>query len=67
MKLKLYVWPEFEPDRENGIAFAIAHSITEAREIIVEKYGRFDRWGTVNIYPLSQKIGFVVQGGWVVR
>jgi hypothetical protein len=63
MKLKLYVWPEFEPDRENGIAFAIAKSKTEARKIIEKKYGNFDKWGTCNIYPLTLKIGFAVQGG----
>ena len=33
-KLSLYVWPDFQSDYYSGIAFALAHDVDEARELI---------------------------------
>jgi len=40
-KLKLYVWEDVLSDYSSGLAVALAHSVEEARRLIVEKIGAF--------------------------
>ena len=63
-KLKLFVFTEFEPYYTDGLAFAIAESEKEARELI--KAGRSytpDNWGNLRIYPLTEKVAYSISGG----
>ncbi len=65
MVKKLYVWTDFNPDWTSGLAFAIADSEEQAREIILKKRsGRepYD-WGDLQIHSLKSNIGFCVSGG----
>lgn len=64
-KLKLYVWTDFCSDYTPGLAFAIAKSEEEAREMIKEErpYVRASDWGELTIYPLTKKVAFSVYGG----
>lgn len=63
--LKLYVWEDVLNDYTSGIAFALAESIEQAREIIREKglsdYGMKD----LDSGPLvvDQPEGFYLYGG----
>ena len=61
--LKLYVWDDFNPDWTSGLAFAIATSEKEAKELILkERYDPTD-WGTLTVHSLSKKIARSVSGG----
>lgn len=65
-KLKLYVWPNFVPDYSVGLAFAIAESEKEAKEMIEEKSGyhyKNDEWGNVEVKTMTRKIARYVAGG----
>lgn len=63
-KLKLFVWPAFNPDWSDGLAFAIAYDETEARKIILKKRGLgVCEWGDVFIHRLDRKIAYFVSGG----
>jgi len=63
-KLKLYVWPDFKPDYYSGLAFAIAETIEEAQELIIEEGVGDDTsdWGYIVEYPVNQKIAFYREG-----
>ena len=63
--MQLFVWDNFCPDYTSGLAFAIAETVEEARDLIVKEYGDepFD-WGTLTIYDnLNQHIARAVSGG----
>ena len=61
--MKLFVWDEFAPDYSDGLAFAIAESETQARELIVDKHGYPpDVWGNVQVFELNNPIAFCVSG-----
>ena len=60
-KLKLYVWTEFSPDWTDGLAFAIAESEEEARELVIKAYGVVYTWGKVAVRPL-EKGAYAVSG-----
>ena len=66
MKNKLYVWPEFEPDYAEGLAFAIAPTLEEAKAMIIKECGGEmfapDNWGDLEIRNLS-KCAYCVPGG----
>lgn len=67
-ELKLYVWDDFAPGYYDGLAFAIATSEEEAKDIIISNMGgyiplKWSRWNICKIYPLTQKIGFGITGG----
>ena len=63
-KLKLYVFEAFQPDYTNGLAFAIAHSESEALKIIEKKQGFpvYEK-GTVSVHRLDRKVAYCVSGG----
>ena len=62
-KLKLYVWDEWAPSYSGGLAFAIAESEKEAKELIIEECYDPDEWGELYTYELDQKVVFTVSGG----
>ena len=63
-KLRLFVWTDFSPDYTSGIAFAIAHDETDAREQIAEYHGyNPSDWGDLEIHPLNTRIARAVSGG----
>ena len=63
-KLKLFVWCEFCPNWNDGLAFAIAENANEAMKLIEEDRGfEIREWGDFNVYPLDSKIAKSVSGG----
>lgn len=59
---KLYVWNEAD-DGHNGIAFAIAKTEEDAKQLVINKYESFDRatqkgekinWGNVTVLPIQE-------------
>lgn len=64
-ELKLFVWPHFCPDYDDGLAFAIAPDELTAEDLVAQHYGRYPlkgSWGPVEVYPLSLPIGFGARG-----
>ena len=63
-KLKLFVFTEFDPGYTDGLAFAIAESETEARELIMARR-RYepDNWGILKIHSLTEKVSYSISGG----
>jgi hypothetical protein len=63
-KLMLYVWPKFAPDYTDGLAFAVAESEEQARQLValVKCYAPED-WGTMLVYPLTRPVAYAVSGG----
>lgn len=61
-KLKLYVWDEFEPAIDNGLAFALARSEREAKRLVEEQYGRVFYWGEVTMLPVTIPAARAVAG-----
>lgn len=64
-KLELYVWTGFQPDWTDGLAFAIASSEAEAKQLVCERYGwgTPSVWGDLTIHPLNKKTAECVSGG----
>ena len=64
--LKLFVWDDWCPDYSSGVAFAIAESEQQAREMVMEKHGIDPkaelRWGEVKTYKLTDKVVFAREG-----
>jgi hypothetical protein len=65
LKLKLYVWTDFNSDYTNGLAFAIAKTTTQARAIVKKANGGREpyQWGDLTIHLLTEKVGYCVSGG----
>jgi hypothetical protein len=64
MKLKLFVWDDFNPDYSSGLAFAIAETEEEAKELVEKERGRSAyEWGCVKVFPIDEKVAFSVGGG----
>jgi hypothetical protein len=64
LKLKLFVWEDFNPDYTSGLAIAIAKTEKKARKLIIKERGfNPDIWGTLTIYPLTKEIAKCVGGG----
>lgn len=63
--LKLYVWEDVLTDYTSGIAFALAESIEQAREVIREKGLSEFRMNELDGDPLvvEQPEGFYFYGG----
>jgi len=62
-KLKLFVFPEYNPDWHNGLAFAIAIDAEDARQQLREKYSIGEpNFGSVQEFPLNKKIAFQING-----
>ena len=75
--LRLFVFPEYATNHNDGLAFAIASSKEEAKELIIEKIGDCDEvarelnyaeeidrsWGKCIVHPLTKQIAYGVTGG----
>lgn len=62
-KLKLYVWNNFNPDYTSGLAFAVAASEQEARELVVKRNEREPyQWGDLTVLDIAP-VAFCVSGG----
>lgn len=69
--LKLYVWHGFGTDYTDGLAFAIASSEEEAKQLVLEYIGLEDKpdildddeWGELTVHSLSTPIAGAVFGG----
>lgn len=63
--MKLYVWEGVLIDYSSGVMFALANSVDEARELILNdcRLGRVeeDLKGTPDVY--TDPIGFTIWGG----
>jgi len=63
-KLKLFIWSDFCPDYNGGMAIAIAHGESEARKLIEKERGfRVHDWGKLEVKRLDQRIARCVSGG----
>lgn len=63
-KTRLYVWEGFCPDYRGGLAFAIAASEEEARQLVLKDLGLTDfEWGELTVYSTKKKIAKAVCGG----
>lgn len=70
-KLKLFIWSEFLPDYSDGLAFAIAETEEEAREMVIEDIGlehlrdeeSKGRFGILEVKSLSEKCVYSSAGG----
>ena len=63
-KLKLFVFTEYCSDYTDGLAFAIAYDVEEAKKLI-NKHKGFEswEWGNVHVHRLDRKIAYAVCGG----
>ena len=66
-KLKLYIWDDFCSDYTSGLAFAIAETESEARELVRVACGDktgYDssEWGDVKVKEISKCAHFVTGG-----
>lgn len=61
-KLKLYVWTDFSSE---GLAFAIAKDLREAKKMVKMSYDTLTiySWGYLEVYELTEKISFAVGSG----
>jgi hypothetical protein len=64
-KLKLYVWENVLRDYTPGIMFAMAHTVHEARKIILTKYDMLSMKSELAQKPqaISKPDGFALWGG----
>ena len=63
-KLKLFVWTGFCPDWSDGLAFAIAENIQQAKKLVEEKRGfEIYDWGDLEIKELNIPFAMSVSGG----
>lgn len=64
--LKVYVWPEYQPDYTNGLAVAIAETEELARDQVTEvdpiAARCRDTWGPVEVHELKPQ-AHAVWGG----
>ena len=62
--VKLFIWAGFCPDYTQGLAFAIAETETQARELIIEEYGYEPyEWGDLEIRDINISVARCVSGG----
>jgi len=62
--LKLYIWTGFAPDWSDGLAFAIASSEEEAKELVLKEIGyEPNTWGDLEIRRLDWRVAKAVSGG----
>ena len=61
-ELKLFVWPEFDPDYIAGLAFAIAETEEDAKRIVKLRYMNVGEWGQVTVHSLKHKHSYQRMG-----
>ncbi len=65
-KLRLFVWNKFSPDYTDGLAFAIAPTIQEAKRLVAESLGYEPSdyaWGECSEYPANKPFAAACVGG----
>ena len=63
-KLSLYVWPKFMPEYSAGLAFAIAETEEQAREMVICFKGYTpEDWGVCLVHDIGHPIAYAVSGG----
>jgi len=74
-KLKLFVFEGLQQDNPDGLAFAIAETLEEAKEMIKENEGFYVTekviltkiediyWGKLHIHELNEKVAYSMYGG----
>ena len=61
--MKLFVWNHFCPDWSDGLAFAIAETVDEAKQMIIEDTDTdFIEWGVCRELPIDGKVSYYVYG-----
>lgn len=65
LKLKLYIWDNFSRDYSPGLAFAIAASAQEARQLVTKDYGCDPMVvvGDPEVRRVDHRVGRSVSGG----
>ena len=59
--IKLYVWISFCPDNTDGLAFALASNLKEAKELVIKAYAMTPHdWGELHIINIHKKCGYAV-------
>lgn len=62
--MKLFVWTGFCPDYTGGLAFAIAETHEQARQLVIVAKGyEPDDWGKLSVHPVDSPIAFAIAGG----
>lgn len=65
-RLKLYIWRDFCKGYTDGLAFAIAETEKEARQLVMDETGyngyRYISWGEVEVNPISKCAEYVYGG-----
>jgi hypothetical protein len=62
--LALYVWTQFSPDYSGGLAVALAHNESLARDQIETAMGyNPSDWGDLEVHPLDKPMAAAVSGG----
>ena len=62
--LKLFVWTEFCPDYTDGLAFAVARTEAEAKQLILDARGyKVYQWGTLKVHSTTKRVAYAVSGG----
>lgn len=63
--MKIFVWQGFCPDYTDGLAFAVAETVEQARELVIAERGGYGpyEWGALSIYEITEPIAFSVSGG----
>jgi hypothetical protein len=61
---RLFVWEGFAPNYTDGLAFAIAENVEEAKQMVINAVG-YDPsdWGELCELPISERVSFAVSGG----
>lgn len=64
---RFFLFEEFAPDYNNGLACAIARDQTEAKELIQAEYNKVrngePEWGKISEWPLDKSMAAFVLGG----
>jgi hypothetical protein len=62
--MRLFVWGQFCPDYTDGLAFAIAENLEQARALVIASIGFVpSNWGVVQEFSVNDPIAFSVYGG----
>lgn len=63
--MKLFIWTNYCPDWDGGLAFAIAEDETQARAMILEARDNIPPhdWGNLEVRELYQPVARQVSGG----
>lgn len=63
--MKIFIWAEFCPDHDDGLAFAIAENEEQAKDLVIREFGREPKsweWGFLEVHEIKP-IAKAVKGG----